>query len=683
MLLLETASCYLIASSTLEACSDSGTSLNCTSSKLVASISLDSDQMAGTETLEAYITAATSQGGGQTPLQYPVKVTASKSRVTARYPLRYQRDFNNKVRELVLSESAFQCSAEAYSSNPTCGWKLDPQGAKIWDSQGYCCTCSFLQTIGLDSDSYTRGNQCQALNLGEGYATAHCLVMDELWYSAYQVGKFGVEYEVEVKVTIPDENGNYTLTTLHLSPSVAIQQGAGVVARLIGDFYPSSPPPVLESLLLFTPSQPPNHSRVLMGSRRWMLINNNKVSYDGTECNKVGTSYSAFANQPNQCAQRVQSCFQNQLDDFDTSDLALLSALKTPLYLLPAYGNFTYLLWNEEKYLQLTVDGRFSTLLTIELNADRLVFVTSVSTGRIDYAFINTFESLSYDGLMTCQVTSTGKVVAQFSLTVNCTEGIAPVPGSLFTLPAGHSTIQTFSITTEKTSSHSYNCSAQLWDALGTFLEAVTISFNTTTRHTDLGPQGGTGPIPVGDVAPNDTRADLSCTDYCPNWFDVPCFFVKSCWTSFLRFIGIIVLLAVVALAGKFVVRRYGWCCQRLCPAADQRGKQPSEEVVTVSKRPDFSPTYWSKSHVYYNFHYGIPELGVYQQFSARGTVRPVDGGEYEFIFEDRELGRFLREKKRGETLRMGEEEVWENVGDRAFYGEFRPVAGETTDIER
>ena len=666
------AAAYLIASGKVETCADSGSVLNCTSGRMIVSLSLESGQLAGAERLEAYITTASASGGEAAPLRFPVKIQASKTRATARYPLRYQHDYNNKPRELVQTLSAFECSDEAYTSSPSCGWKRDSTGQKIWDSQGYCCACSVLQTLGLDPDEHVRGNQCQAFNLGEGYATAHCLVLDELWYSAFEIGTEAIGYEVKVEVTVPDLQGNYTLETVVVSPSVPVQQGKDVIVRLIGDFYPTSPPPNLSSLLLFTPSIPADHSRVLMGSRRWMFLNPSQVTSDGAECNKVGTSYTAFNSQSSKCSQQVQSCFQNQPEDLDSADIKRVNSGQRPNYFLSAWGNFSSIVWQEERYLELMLEGRYTTLITVELSADRLVFITSVSTGKIDYAYISPFESQSWDGLLSVQVSSTGAVTAQFSITVNCTQGVAPIATALFPLPAQRTALKTFPVTVDQQTGQTYNCSVVLWDALGDRLDMVTLAFNTSTRHVDLGAQGGNGPDPSGTIVENESKNELSCTDYCPNWFDLPCFFAKGCWSSFLRFLGIIVVILVLIISIKFLVRRYGCCCYKLCKSTST-ASPPGPKTPPVSKSPPVpnipSPTFWSKAQVYYNFHYGLPDLDLQQQFSARGRVHAISSGRYEFHIEDSGLRRLLQMRGKGsEVLLMTADEAYLHITAEPFY---------------
>ena len=92
----------------------------------------------------------------------------SKSQVYALYPLTYFQDFNNKPMENVLSSSLIDCKDGDYDKYPTCGFQYDSNNQKMLYSQGYCCECSFLDTIGLDNTHLSRGNICKALNIGQG-----------------------------------------------------------------------------------------------------------------------------------------------------------------------------------------------------------------------------------------------------------------------------------------------------------------------------------------------------------------------------------------------------------------------------------------------------------------------------------------------------------------------------------
>ena len=53
-------------------------------------------------------------------------------------------------------------------------------------------------------------------------------------------------------------------------------------------------PPNLNDFYLMKPSNPLNNVRVQQGTSMWMFFSKTFVTLDGSECNKIGVSYSAF-----------------------------------------------------------------------------------------------------------------------------------------------------------------------------------------------------------------------------------------------------------------------------------------------------------------------------------------------------------------------------------------------------
>ncbi|CAI8041483.1 Hapless 2, partial [Geodia barretti] len=54
---------------------------------------------------------------------------------------------------------------------------------------------------------------------------------------------------------------------------------------------------------------PPAYSN---GPSDWMLVDTSMVQLRGTECNKVGVSYTGFRRQSGRCQAKAGSCFHNQ-----------------------------------------------------------------------------------------------------------------------------------------------------------------------------------------------------------------------------------------------------------------------------------------------------------------------------------------------------------------------------------
>lgn len=555
----------IISSSSLESCLDQGnTTLSC-SQKLVVSLSIENAQLSGTEKFEATLTSTTSKYNNIT-LIYPIKISVAKTQVKARYKIRYIQDFNNKAQELLIAKSVFDCEDGAYSNNPTCGWKYDSQHKRIWDSQGYCCKCNFEDFLGINNDDYQRGYACKAFNLGSESATAFCLVWDDLWYSSYEIFTYDISYAITITITKANEIGNYTATSYTVSPSIPIMKTSDFLVKIIGDFNPPSPPPSLESFILFTPSKPSSHYRALVGSPFWMILSKDYISFDGSQCNKVGTSYTGFRGQSNKCSERINSCFGNQLDDLHNEDIMRISNNQSPLFFASRFGNVTLVDKTNEKFLEMTLSGSFASLLTFELSADTIKFITAVSKGVIDLAEITSFESMTLDGTLLTQVSNIGSIAASFTLSIQCSEGVSFIPAIPLSLNVMQSKQSISKITVTNEKAGNYSCDIQLLDSIGQITDRLKVFFNTSDRHTDQGSQGGDGKNPNGSDGVDKKSTDLGCSDYCPDWYDLTCFVSKGCWGSFFTFFGIIIGIIVALIAIKIIIRRYGLCCQKCFP---------------------------------------------------------------------------------------------------------------------
>lgn len=59
--------------------------------------------------------------------------------------------------------------------------------------------------------------------------------------------------------------------------------------------------------------------------KQWMIIRDNFFTLDGTECNKIGISYSGFRNQPGEKCHELQgTCLHSQISElWEVSDFQL------------------------------------------------------------------------------------------------------------------------------------------------------------------------------------------------------------------------------------------------------------------------------------------------------------------------------------------------------------------------
>ena len=79
---------------------------------------------------------------------------------------------------------------------------------------------------------------------------------------------------------------------------------------------------------------------VRSGVSKWLLVDKTAVTRDGTVCNKIGTSYTAFRNQQGACRSTAGSCLRNQLEDFQLADEQRIQRGETPVHLVTAFGDF-------------------------------------------------------------------------------------------------------------------------------------------------------------------------------------------------------------------------------------------------------------------------------------------------------------------------------------------------------
>lgn len=593
----------------------------------MVALSIENSQSDNTEVLEATLSSINST----VSLKYPLKITLSKSKVTARYPLNYLQDFNNKAQELLIAKSMFTCDDGPTSDTPTCGWKYDAHNKRIWDSQGYCCTCDLTDFLGLGQGSYQRGFACEAFNLGTGSSTAFCLVWDSLWYSAYEILQYQIDYTVTVTVTQPDSNGNYSKSTYKLSPSLPIFNTQNARVKIIGDFAPTSPPPDLASQVLFTANSPASHYLVQLGSPYWMTLDKSTITFDGTECNKVGTSYSGFRGQSNKCSSLVGSCFQNQLDDLHKNDVQRQNSNQAPLHFISRYGNFSMVNSAEIRYLEMQLAGSYPSMVTLELNADSLKFITTVSKGVIDIVSITNFEAITLDGNLLVQISNIGNIISQFILSVLCGSGVSAIPSQSIPLGAMQTKTTNFAIYVIGKNSANYSCNVTLLNSIGEISDMKKIEFNTTEQHTDQGTQGGTGDTPKGSTSNNHTSSDLTCSDYCPTWYNLPCFLTQGCWDSFFAFFGIVIGIVVALIAIKIIIRRYGICCQKCFPPSLAHDID-NTQAVNEYKENSHEKT-WK---CYLNSENGCASIGVTYPVSIFGTLTKKSNGKYEFLMWNR-----------------------------------------------
>jgi hypothetical protein len=450
------------------------------------------------------------------------------------------QSFNAAPYEMITHHGLGGCDDGDLSNSPSCGWVIAADGSRIPHSQGFCCSCGADQILGTSSTS-TRSETLQCDLFGSSQS-AHCLRFSDLWYAAYTLGPPELHFSISVEAR-QGSNGTLPLYRLDLSPQspgVASPDGK-VTARLLGDLaaYQQDMQPFGLTKYLFTPSQPASHPRVRAGVQSWLLVDQTAVSRDGSKCDLVGTSYSAFRHQSaGKCHNSAGSCLQNQLEDLQAADQQRIANGQTPINHVSAFGDFApYSTSDGKQYVAYTSTTRRNSVITLTLNADAIRFLIAESDGEVSSVHVEDFEALSDMGRLIAVVKSTGRIAADFSLRVSCSDGIRDgiEARALSLIPAEQRTV-TFPIFAERKNASSHFCSAELYGSRETLLSSMNVTFSTTKLVVRQGAQGGELTVGVGtgrsQLSGGVSVSNVPCQAICTGFFDLLCFLTFGCGTK-------------------------------------------------------------------------------------------------------------------------------------------------------
>ncbi|EKF32579.1 hypothetical protein MOQ_003566 [Trypanosoma cruzi marinkellei] len=541
----------LLASSSIEQCDRVETDklLPC-EKKLVVTLSVDSAQADNVEEFVILRDAVDkTKGTGEERVEFePIRLTTSKSRVQYRYPLFYERNFNAKPYEEEITTELTGCD-DTFSPTATCGLAKDTAGRPIPYSQGFCCRCGACQLLGLCPVG-SRGLQvCDIFN---GAALAACLRFGKLWYSGYSIGPATIWYRLLVKLTADAENNSTKAkeAVFELGPEVLSGSSPefGAWVSLIGDFVPAELPLVLSDKMLFIPSSPRKHERVLAGQKEWIILDKHHVSMQGRDCNKVGVSYEAFSAQGSRCQLIQGSCLADQLEDYRASDLAVEARGGKGKYMARFFGEFVVNTANSSRTrVSYWMRGSLATMITVVISADRLQYLISVSPGEIVSAVMSksTIEESSRDGSISVMVRNIGNLTAEYTLGVgNCSGNVFPIMAQTLSLRPQETLIRSFDVNIQDvTEERIVQCDVTLRDAKDAITDKKVVKFRVIRKVLTNNTQGGNAPTGGGTSV--NGKAPSVCSRC--KWYKISCFLIHGCWWQPLVyvFIAIAILLGV------------------------------------------------------------------------------------------------------------------------------------------
>ena len=168
----------------------------------------------------------------------------------------------------------------------------------------------------------------------------------------------------------------------------AAASDARVIATLVGDLAPYKALPVLTSQVLLFPSPAGSTLEKVLADHpeKWLLVDKSMVTLDGSECDKIGTSFSAFRFQSSGCSRVVGSCLNNQIGQLVAADESRVKQGKDPLYFVARYfqgGKNTIKPGSGRFSLQLPVAQILSSIVVLDVAADSIRFTVNAVPGKV------------------------------------------------------------------------------------------------------------------------------------------------------------------------------------------------------------------------------------------------------------------------------------------------------------
>jgi len=537
-----------------------------------------------------------------------VSIALFQSAITLRYPTTYVQDENDAPTEAVFLTDgggvAFgignECKDAPTDASVGCGWIVGSGasgGAHVPFSQGFCCRCSVADSL-VGTFIPRSGQTCA---FAQRRDSAHCLRMAPLWHSAYAVGSPSLDFLIVLTVlqcrptpaalaaatnataaaraaarcegpgpgcecatlnsaALGVPLGPRQPTRCFALPFNANQAACDIEVRLQGTFVAYEGTPDFSDRLLLvptlcaaaTPPTDPCWQRLVEPPEHWLVAERASVSVaGGSECNKVGAGYEAFATQGAACASPRGTCLANQPRDLYAADVAAAAAGRATTSFLSGFreasapagdagapmldASAAELLAarTAPRSLSLATRRFQKSLISLTFRADpgSLRLVVKASAGRILSADAPPWPAGSA-GVLTVLMQSTGGVASHFTVSLDCAAqaAVQPAPARDLSVAAGANASAVFALLpVASTASATGSCSVVLVSALGVELDRSSVAINQSAALRVTTGQGGThvGGNGAGAGAANASSSGSGgmalCGSACASVFDLVC----------------------------------------------------------------------------------------------------------------------------------------------------------------
>ena len=527
----------ILSKSQIEKCPSSSTCKN----KIILLLTIQNAELESTDSISTTLTEI-SQNENSTikKLQNPIKITISKSKVKAIYPTIYFQDFNYYPKETIIKTDYLSCEDNINTNKTTCPFVTNNGKERIIYSEGFCCSCPPISFL---SSSTKRFGDCNKLNFINGISAAHCLTFDSLYYSAYEIKNYQIEYEI--KINIENTTNNQLLYSLILSSNNQniISDDGKISIKIIGDFLPTNNlPNDLSSYYLLVPSYPKNDVKVIEGKINWMILEREKFTLDGRECDKIGVSYYAFKTQGNKCDVEKGSCLNNQIYHFYNEDINNIINGKKSKYLLFYDKEKNYSFYNDDlgKKFGFVLNGNINTMLSLEIDSDDIKFMVNVSKGKIIFYEIKNFEAMSKDGILLLKIKNIGLEDSQFYISYFCNDNIINISSDEISIKSNDLIEIKKDVFVINDFEMENSCNVTLKNSIFEIDDFVIIEFNSTEKISNI-VQGNDESNSGDNIIVINDDININNCNLCNNIFGFRCFLTNFCWMYLFRATGIII----------------------------------------------------------------------------------------------------------------------------------------------
>lgn len=283
------------------------------------------------------------------------------------------------------------------------------------------------------------------------------------------------------------------------------------------------------------------------------------ITFDGSEWNKIGVGYTAFQTQGQRWSQPVNTWLANQIYDLLTDDLTRIQNHNSPEYLvtsnfLPDNINYVVDGTTSNSYLSYVSTDTQTTLITIEMSADSLVFFKLIANGTIVSADIraNGFEAMSKNGYIDFEIQNTDNFTSNFYVELdNWTNGVLSVPSQTLSIAGLNISNSSFEVHTTNTEAKNYTWYVVLKNSNGTQIDSKEVLFNTTVQQNITVDQGNSGSNLPSTPAVQETKSTewTSCSGAFMLYWLLTNFWV---WQSITTIIVFLIIIALVILSCKY-----------------------------------------------------------------------------------------------------------------------------------